>query len=101
MFVYSFYHDDDFGCGGSLGAVSRVSLVAVHRLSDCPVACGVLVPQSRLEPVSALKGGFLTTGSLGRPLFLWLDAPAFYCRFLLGCPLEYIYVYIFSFFAWK
>ena len=37
---------------------------------------------------SALKGGFLTTGSLGRSLFLHLDSPAFYDRFLLGRPLE-------------
>ena len=38
----------------------------VHELS-CPVACGILVPQLRLEPLSpALQGRFLTTGPPGK-----------------------------------
>ena len=37
------------------------SLVVALGLS-CPVACGILVPQPGIEPVSAaLEGGFLTT----------------------------------------
>ena len=36
--------------------------VAVRRLS-CPVACGILVPQQGVQPMSpALEGRFLTTG---------------------------------------
>ena len=32
----------------------------------CPVACGILVPQTGIEPVSpALEGRFLTTGPPG------------------------------------
>lgn len=39
---------------------------AVRGLS-CPVACGILVSQIRIEPVcSALQGGFLITGSPGK-----------------------------------
>ena len=37
----------------------------------CPVACGILVPQPRIEPVSpALEGRFLTTGLPGKSLLL-------------------------------
>ena len=33
---------------------------------SCPMACGILVPQPGIEPVSpALEGGFLTTGPPG------------------------------------
>ena len=46
-----------------------LSLVVVHRLS-CPMACGTLVPQPGMEPVSsALEGGFLTTGPPGKSLY--------------------------------
>ena len=38
------------------------SVVMAHRLS-CPMACGILVPQSEFEPESpALEERFLTTG---------------------------------------
>ena len=41
------------------------SVVAMHGLS-CPMACGILVPQPEIEPISpALEGEFLTTGPLG------------------------------------
>ena len=41
------------------------SLAAVLRLR-CLVACGILVPQPRIEPMSpALEDGFLTTGPPG------------------------------------
>ena len=42
------------------------SPVVVHGFSR-PTVCGVLVPRSGIEPVSsALKGGFLTTGTPGK-----------------------------------
>ena len=35
---------------------------------SCSVACGILVPRPGIEPMSsALAGGFLTTGPLGKP----------------------------------
>ena len=44
------------------------SVVVACRLS-CPMACGILVPQPGIEPVSpALVGGFLTTGPPGKSL---------------------------------
>ena len=55
-----------------LVAVCRLSscgacvLDLAHGLS-CPVACGILVPRSVIEPASpALEGGFLTTGPPGK-----------------------------------
>ena len=43
------------------------SKVVVCGLS-CSAACGILVPQSGIEPVfPALQGGFLTTGPPGKP----------------------------------
>ena len=42
------------------------SVVAVYELS-CPAACGILVPQPGIEPVSsALPVGFLTLGPPGK-----------------------------------
>ena len=42
--------------------------VVAHQLS-CPVACGILVPRSEIEPVSpALAGGVLTTRLSGKSL---------------------------------
>ena len=36
---------------------------------SCPIPCGMLVPQPRIEAKSpAFQGGFLTTGSQGSPL---------------------------------
>ena len=44
-------------------------LVAVPGLR-CPEACGILVPQPGIEPVSpALEGQFLTPGSPGKCLY--------------------------------
>ena len=44
----------------------RSSVVVACGLS-CPVACGILVPQPGIEPVSpALKGRFFTTGPPGK-----------------------------------
>ena len=45
--------------------VAQCSLVAEHEVS-CLASCGILVPQSGIEPISpTLGGGFLTTGSPG------------------------------------
>ena len=44
------------------------SLVAASGLSSCSLACGILVPQPRIELMSpSLWGGFLTTGPPGKP----------------------------------
>ena len=44
----------------------RLSLVSVCQ-GSCPMACGILVPQPGIEPVSpALEGRFLTTGLTGK-----------------------------------
>ena len=57
---------------------AQVSLVVVRGLT-CPTACGILVPQPGIEPMSsALERGFLTTGPPGEPLplpFLVLVLP--------------------------
>ena len=50
----------------------------VCRLSSCglshSVACGILVPQPGIEPMSpALQGGFLTTGPPGRSLLCFIE----------------------------
>ena len=43
--------------------------VVVARGLGCPMARGILVPGSEVEPVSpALTGGFLTPGPAGQPL---------------------------------
>ena len=45
----------------------------MHGLS-CPVACGILVPQPGIKPVSpALEGGFLTTGPPGKSLIVFIS----------------------------
>ena len=55
-----------FSCCGAQALECRDSVVAAHRL-DCPLACGILVPQPGIKPVSpALEGGFLTTGPPGK-----------------------------------
>ena len=42
------------------------SIVVAHRFS-CPAACGILIPPTRLKPVSpVLEGGFLTAGAPGK-----------------------------------
>ena len=46
--------------------VAHSILIATHGLSS-PEACGILVPLLGIEPASpALKGGFLTIGTLGK-----------------------------------
>ena len=52
--------------GFSLVEGPRFSVVAVRGLS-CPMACGILVPQPGIEPMSpALEGRVLTTGPPGK-----------------------------------
>ena len=58
------------GAHGIFRCIAQASLKLWHKLS-CPVACGILVLQSRTDPVSpALEGRFLTTGLPGKPLLL-------------------------------
>ena len=53
--------------------VHKLPSVAMGGLS-CPVACGILVPRSGIEPVSrALEGGFSTTGPPGKSQLLPLN----------------------------
>ena len=48
---------------------------------SCPVECGVLVPQPRIELMSpALEGGFLTTGLPGKSQIYALNS-----NFLCSC----------------
>ena len=55
-----------FSCYGTRALEHMGLLVAVRRLS-CSKACGILVPQPEIEPVSpALKGRFLTAGPPGK-----------------------------------
>ena len=50
--------------------VSRLSLVVVGGLR-CPSACGILVPQPGMEPVSpALEGGLSVTGPPGEASYM-------------------------------
>ena len=50
------------------------SVTAGPRLS-CSSACGILVPQPGIEPMSpALTGGFLSTGPPGKSLQLFLES---------------------------
>ena len=56
-------------CGTRASLVMRLE---VHRFS-CPVACGVLAPRPGMTPASpAFEGGFLTTVSPGKSLFVWI-----------------------------
>ena len=93
IFIYFIYLFSLFlGCVGSLLRCAGFSLVVACRLQStwalslrhwssvvgacglsCPVACGILVPQPRIEPRSpALEGGFFTTGPPGKSLFFVL-----------------------------
>ena len=50
----------------SVGSDAQALVVVTHGLS-CPAACGVLVPEPRIKPMSPiLAGGFLTTGPPGK-----------------------------------
>ena len=54
-----------------LAAAGELFIVVWGLLSSlglsCPSACGILIPQPGIEPVSpALEGGFLTTGPSGK-----------------------------------
>ena len=79
-YIEIFLKDLLIGCTGSQlqHAISLLQstdcLVVAHRLS-CPVACGILVPQPGIKPMSpALQGRFLTTGPPGKsPLLSPLD----------------------------
>ena len=54
------------------------SVVAAHT-HNCPSACGILVLQSGVEPMSpGLQGKFLATGQPGKTLF-----PLFYIQLIL------------------
>ena len=62
----------------------ELSLVVVRGLS-CPLACGVLVPQPGVKPMSfASRGGFLATGPPGKS-HQWL------CAFLSNRALAYVF----------
>lgn len=53
-------------CGLSSCGVLATLVVAAQRFS-CHKACGILVPQSGIEPESAaLKGSIVTTGPLDK-----------------------------------
>ena len=53
-------------CGLLFGCAVVGSVVVACRLS-CPETSGILVPQTRIEPMSpTLEGGFLTTGPPGK-----------------------------------
>ena len=48
-------------------ALERAGSVVAAYGPSCPMACGILVPQLGIEPLSpALEGGFLTTGPPGK-----------------------------------
>ena len=54
-------------CGTWAFSLRHMSSVVVACRLSCPVACGILVPQSGIEPTSpALEWGFFTTGPPGR-----------------------------------
>ena len=48
-------------------SLQHTNSLVMARVLSCSVACGILVPQPGIEPMSpALQGGFLTTGPLGK-----------------------------------
>ena len=54
-------------CGTRALSLRRESSVVVARGLSCPTACGILLPQPGIEPVSpALEGRFFTTGPPGK-----------------------------------
>ena len=60
-------------CGTRALALRRASSVVVARGLSCPTACGILVPQPEIEPVSpALEGRFFTTGPPGKSYFMFI-----------------------------
>ena len=60
----------------------RAGSVVVNGVLSCPAACGILVPQPEMEPMSpALEGRFLTTGPCGKsPSFSLVLKTASYNR---------------------
>ena len=53
--------------GAWLLSLWHLGSVVVTHWPGCPEACGILVPQPGIEPMSpALEGGFLTTGPPGK-----------------------------------
>ena len=80
-------------------AVLGLSLVAVLRgfsscevRLSCPTACGILVLQPGIEPMSpALEGRFLTTGPPGKsPSFLFYSGKIFKSILSLLLPVPYM-----------
>ena len=70
MFIYFYLFLTALGVSCSTQDLSLrrtgFSLFVVRGLS-CPMECGILVPQSGIEPTSlALEGRFLTTGPRGK-----------------------------------
>ena len=56
-------------CGMWTLLLRRTSSVVVACGLSCPAACGILVPQPGIEPMSpALEDGFFTTGPPGKSL---------------------------------
>ena len=56
-------------CGMRALSLRHASSVVAARGLSCPTACGILVPQPGMEPMSpALEGGFFTTGPPGKSL---------------------------------
>ena len=71
-----------FSCCGAQALERTDSLVAVCGLSTSE-ACGILIPQPRIKPVSpALEGGFLTTGPPRTTLY-----KVFTRRIFSSCPM--------------
>ena len=61
--------------GGYANYNSRVSLVGEHRFS-CSSACGILVSEPGIEPMSsALAGRVLTTGPPGKSVIDRFNEP--------------------------
>ena len=65
LFIY-------LGCAGSMLQTQALccavqTSLAVARGLSCPMACGILVPQPGIEPMSpALEGGFFMSGPPGK-----------------------------------
>ena len=55
------------GINCSYAVVMQLCSYAVVMQLNCPVACGILLPEPGIEPMSpALEGGVLTTGLSGK-----------------------------------
>ena len=72
-FLFNFLKKYLFDCNGSQLLVMDLVVMgincsyAVVMQLNCPVACGILLPEPGIEPMSpALEGGVLTTGLSGK-----------------------------------